>query len=99
MNKIILQKIIQECTPKDLKINLINKGCTELSYDKEFITLGLKSLGGDYALIAKQAGHRRKFKYTDSNKKLMVYLEKHKFISKQYEKDDNMINVNARNIK
>lgn len=99
VNKIILQKIIQECTPKDLKINLINKGCTELSYDKEFITLGLKSLGGDYALIAKQAGHRRKFKYTDSNKKLMVYLEKHKFISKQYEKDDNMINVNARNIK
>ncbi len=54
-------------------------------------------LGGDYALIALQKNHRRKFNQNIEHQQLAKYLKDNEFISK-YSEDDGMIKINARNI-
>jgi predicted transcriptional regulator len=95
-NDFILE-ILKNVTNQQQKLSLLVKKCNESTYNYSFIKSGLELLGGDYALIALQQGHRRKFKATKDNKELAIYLEDNEFISSQKEKDG-MIIMNAKKI-
>lgn len=81
----------------DKKVTLFISRLMNPNYDKSLIKIGLEALGGDYALIALQKGHRRKFKDNKEHRFMAGYLEQHKFISKK-SLEKGMIQMNSRNI-
>lgn len=97
VDKEYLIAIMNSATVKYQKLCLFIKKCNEPTYDESFVRTGLGLLGGDYAIIALQKGHRRKFSITKENKLLAGYLERNRFISKQFE-EKGKIQINAKNI-
>lgn len=89
--------LMSNATDKQQKLSIFIRECIESPYDKNNVKTGLTLLGGDYALIALQKNHRRKFKSDREHQLLAKYLEDNKFISKKSE-DNGMIKINARNI-
>ena len=87
--------LLKNATDQNLKFSLFVKRCVGSTYDESFVKNGLILLGGDYAIIASQRGHRRKLSPTSENKELARFLEKNRFISKQFE-EEGMIKINAR---
>lgn len=90
-------EVMKSCTNRYDKLSLFVKKCHGSPYDESFVKIGLKILDGDYAKIALQQGHRRKFEETKENRLLFEFLKQNNFISKQYG-EDGLIRVNARNI-
>jgi len=90
-------ELMSNATDQQQKLSIFVRECLESAYDKDTVKTGLTLLGGDYALIARQKNHRRKFKSNKEHQLLAKYLEDNKFISKKSE-DNGMIKMNARNL-
>ncbi|MBP1619111.1 MAG: hypothetical protein H6Q14_2938, partial [Bacteroidetes bacterium] len=90
-------EIVTNATDQQQKLNIFVRECIASPYDFNLVKRGLISLGGNYALIALQKNHRRKFESTSENERLAMYLNEKEFISKWSEKDG-MIKINARNL-
>ena len=97
MDNDFILNVLKNVTIQQQKLSLFVKKCNESTFNYSFIKSGLELLGGDYALIALQQGHRRRFIATKDNKELAIYLENNEFISSQKEKDG-MIIMNARKV-
>ncbi|MFA7422042.1 MAG: hypothetical protein WCZ90_20325 [Melioribacteraceae bacterium] len=94
-NKAFVLELLRNGNNQIEKLNLFVRECIETEYKKDFVKSGLKLLGGDYAAISLQRGHRRLFILNKANKLLAEYLVKNNFISKQYE-EKGMIKINSR---
>ena len=94
--KIVLAAI-PSCTAVDVKLKLVLKMWKTINYDEQFVKSCLIGLGGNYAIIGQQKGHRPKLVISDSNIKLAEYLDRNNFISKQSE-EKGMIRINCKNI-
>lgn len=81
----------------DMKLKLFSKIYPKIAYDEQFVKSCLGYIGGEYAHIGLQKGHRPKLQISEDNTKLSEYLEKNKFISKQYE-EKGMIRINCKNL-
>lgn len=90
-------EIMSNATDQQQKLCMFVRECIASPYDFNLVKRGLISLGGNYALIALQKNHRRKFESTSENERLAMYLNEKEFISKWSEKDG-MIKINARNL-
>lgn len=90
-------KLMSNATDQQQKLRIFVRECIKSPYDKSIVKSGLTLLGGDYALIALQKNHRRKFNQNIEHQQLAKYLKDNEFISK-YSEDDGMIKINARNI-
>lgn len=89
--------VISTATDQHQKLSLFVKKCLESAYDKLFVKSGLSLLGGDYDTISLQRGHRPKLNVTKENILLAEFLERNKFIKRQFQ-EKGKIRVNARNI-
>lgn len=90
--------VMKSSTNEKHKLSLFVKKCDSSPFDESFVRAGLNILGGDYANIALQSGHRRKFNITEDNVALMKFLRNNEFISNQYEVNG-MIQVNSKIIR
>lgn len=96
-NKEQVLTVLANSNKADMKLKLFSNIYPKIAYDEQFIKSSLEYLGGEYKLIGLQKGHRPKLQISDINMRLAVYLEKNRFISKQYE-DKGMIRINCKNI-
>jgi hypothetical protein len=87
--------IMNNCTNHSDKLNLFIKKCYDSNYDNSFLKMGLKTLGGNYEIIALQKGHKRKFSLTKEHKLLAEYLKLNNFVSKQFE-ENGLLRINSR---
>jgi hypothetical protein len=90
-------ELMSNVTDQQQKLSIFVRECIKSPYDKSIVKAGLTLLGSDYALIALQKNHRRKFNLTREHQQLAKFLKDNEFISK-YSEDDSMIKINARNI-
>ncbi len=92
----IISTAIPACSAVDVKLKLVLKMWRTIHYDEQFVKSCLAGLGGDYAIIGQQKGHRPKLIMSNNNIQLAEYLEQNKFISKHTE-EKGMLRINCKN--